>query len=160
MVPKFGITDWWHRYEWQGRGSTHAHGLYYCSNMPDPDYHLGSESSELFRRQLAKHWGYYVSAEHPDPHKNTLEQFYGSPLSLHLADMKFDFCELALILTKCYLHACHMSYCQRKNKTTGATVCRFEVPWARSDMPYFAKSIGKSYYRFHAQRNHPMLNAY
>lgn len=27
MIPKFGIQDYWYRYEFQGRGSTHVHGF-------------------------------------------------------------------------------------------------------------------------------------
>lgn len=29
LKPIFGITDEWYRYEWQWRGSTHLHGLFW-----------------------------------------------------------------------------------------------------------------------------------
>jgi len=25
LMPKFGVIDYWNRYEWQGRGSPHSH---------------------------------------------------------------------------------------------------------------------------------------
>jgi ATP-dependent DNA helicase PIF1 len=28
LRPKFNITNFWNRYKWQARGSTHNHGLY------------------------------------------------------------------------------------------------------------------------------------
>jgi hypothetical protein len=29
LIPKFGIVDYWGRFEWQARGSSHHHGLYW-----------------------------------------------------------------------------------------------------------------------------------
>ncbi|KAF1949334.1 hypothetical protein CC80DRAFT_510569 [Byssothecium circinans] len=104
-MPKFNLVDFWHRYEWQGHGSTHNYGLYYCGDAPHPDQYLAQNATELKKRRLAKYWGYYISAVHPDPHKATLEHSYGSPLSLAFDQMVFDFHELATILTKCYMHS-------------------------------------------------------
>jgi hypothetical protein len=36
LFPKFNIVDHWHRYEWQARGSSHSHGLYWIDGIPDP----------------------------------------------------------------------------------------------------------------------------
>jgi hypothetical protein len=37
LYKKFDIVDEWNRYEWQGRGSTHNHGLYWIRNAPSPE---------------------------------------------------------------------------------------------------------------------------
>ncbi|KAJ3506470.1 hypothetical protein NM208_g16071 [Fusarium decemcellulare] len=37
LSKKFSITDYWDRYEWQGRGSPHNHGLYWVDNCPGAD---------------------------------------------------------------------------------------------------------------------------
>ncbi|KAM4063187.1 ATP-dependent DNA helicase PIF1 [Hirsutella rhossiliensis] len=34
---KFNVTDYWDRYEWQGRGSPHNHGLYWMEDCPGTD---------------------------------------------------------------------------------------------------------------------------
>ncbi|KAF4952454.1 hypothetical protein FSARC_12626 [Fusarium sarcochroum] len=34
IKPKFNITDSWFRYEWQARGSTHSHGLFWVKEAP------------------------------------------------------------------------------------------------------------------------------
>ncbi|KAM4062075.1 PIF1-like helicase [Hirsutella rhossiliensis] len=37
LKQKFNLTDSWGRYEWQGRGSSHHHGLYWLSGHLDLD---------------------------------------------------------------------------------------------------------------------------
>ncbi|KAM5354934.1 hypothetical protein ACJ41O_001580 [Fusarium nematophilum] len=37
LKKKFNLTDFWGRYEWQGRGSSHHYGLYWLSGHPDLD---------------------------------------------------------------------------------------------------------------------------
>ncbi|KAJ3455383.1 hypothetical protein MRS44_013983 [Fusarium solani] len=37
LKQKFNLTDFWGRYEWQGRGSSHHHGLYWLNGHPDLD---------------------------------------------------------------------------------------------------------------------------
>jgi hypothetical protein len=34
LADKFNIKDYWHRFEWQSRGSTHDHGLWWCEGAP------------------------------------------------------------------------------------------------------------------------------
>lgn len=34
VKPKFGVTDFWFRYEWQARGSTHAYGPFWIKDSP------------------------------------------------------------------------------------------------------------------------------
>jgi ATP-dependent DNA helicase PIF1 len=46
LERKFCLTDYWSRYEWQARGSTHSHGLYWVSGAPDNNQ-LNKLSPEL-----------------------------------------------------------------------------------------------------------------
>ncbi|KJZ70268.1 hypothetical protein HIM_10349 [Hirsutella minnesotensis 3608] len=37
LKQKFNVTDFWNRYEWQGRGSSHCHGLFWMDGAPSVD---------------------------------------------------------------------------------------------------------------------------
>ncbi|KAM4066763.1 ATP-dependent DNA helicase PIF1 [Hirsutella rhossiliensis] len=64
LKQKFNLTDSWGRYEWQGRGSSHHHGLYWLSGHPDLD-----PDNDPSREQFARIWGYHVSAVNPEPQR-------------------------------------------------------------------------------------------
>lgn len=64
QFKRFKVVDEWHRYEWQGRGSTHNHGVYWVDGAPDPDE---LELSEPARRFYAAYWGIHVGAVNPQP---------------------------------------------------------------------------------------------
>jgi ATP-dependent DNA helicase PIF1 len=159
LFPKYNVVDWWDRYEWQARGSTHSHRLYYCKDTPNPDVELASGSSVFTIQRFADYWGRHISAMHPrsDPQALVDE---GLTLSLPFSEMGFSFGELSSILTRCYEHICTDQYCLRKDKTTKTMRCRFEAPWPVRDTPTFEKPVGKSYQRFLAVRNNVRLNAY
>jgi ATP-dependent DNA helicase PIF1 len=159
IIPKFNVIDSWDRYEWQGRGSTHNHGLYYCSGAPDPDVELIANRTDITVNRLAQYWGHYITADHPEVNPQQLPE-EGSGLSLAYTDMKFDFAELSAILSRCYMHKCMAVYCLQKDKTTGKEVCRFQAPWDTRTHPTFEKPPLKSYERFLACRNHMRVNAY
>ncbi|PHH85524.1 hypothetical protein CDD83_296 [Cordyceps sp. RAO-2017] len=61
LKRKFNLTDFWARYECQGRGSSHHHGPYWLSGHPDLD--PGDDRS---RERFARIWGYHVSAVNSD----------------------------------------------------------------------------------------------
>jgi ATP-dependent DNA helicase PIF1 len=62
IKPKFNVIEWWNRYEWQGRGSTHNHGVIWAAGAPVVD--LEDAGS---RQKWADDWGNVVSAKHPQP---------------------------------------------------------------------------------------------
>ncbi|KAM4062388.1 PIF1-like helicase [Hirsutella rhossiliensis] len=64
LKQKFNLTDFWGRYEWQGRGSSHHHGLYWLSGHPDLD-----PDNDQSREQFTRIWGYHVSAVNPEPQR-------------------------------------------------------------------------------------------
>lgn len=57
ITPKFNVTDYWDRYEWQARGSPHNHGLYWSHGAPIADM-----DSEEGRRTFALFWSRHISA--------------------------------------------------------------------------------------------------
>jgi len=61
LAPKFGITDDWHRLEFQGRGSGHDHGLAWVQGGIVPDL-----TSEQSRREFSELHGLHVSAMNPE----------------------------------------------------------------------------------------------
>jgi hypothetical protein len=38
LKKKFDLADFWCRYEWQGRGSSHSHGFYWFKEAPLPTW--------------------------------------------------------------------------------------------------------------------------
>jgi ATP-dependent DNA helicase PIF1 len=159
LFPKYNIVDHWDRFEWQARGSTHSHGLYYCAETPNPDVELAPNSSVFTVKRFAKYWDRHISAIHPQSDPLALMD-EGSTLSLPFSEMGYNNGELGSILTRCYEHVCTEQYCLRKDKVTKSMRCRFEAPWDLRDTPTFEKPVGKSYQRFLAVRNHARLNAY
>lgn len=62
LWKKFNVTDYWDRYEWQGRGSPHNHGLYWMKESPAAD--TGDEAA---RDIFARTWGFHITAVNPEP---------------------------------------------------------------------------------------------
>jgi hypothetical protein len=62
LTKKFNIVDDWNRYEWQGRGSTHNHGVYWISGAPESEImHIQNDLRDAF----AEFWGILISAVNP-----------------------------------------------------------------------------------------------
>ncbi|KAF5711868.1 ATP-dependent DNA helicase PIF1 [Fusarium mundagurra] len=65
IKPKFNVTESWFRYEWQARGSTHSHGLFWIKDAPtlnqDPGVQLESINEEFLR-----FWGAHITAINPN----------------------------------------------------------------------------------------------
>jgi ATP-dependent DNA helicase PIF1 len=65
FVPKFNVKDYCHRFEWQARGSTHDHGLWWSESTPDVNNIAISQEA---RDNFAKFWGIHITAFNPEPH--------------------------------------------------------------------------------------------
>ena len=76
ITPKFGVTDYWNRYEFQSRGSSHNHGFIWCRGGPELDL-----SDEASRKEFADYWGVYVSAVLPAQIERQLEERTAMALS-------------------------------------------------------------------------------
>ncbi|KAF7137061.1 hypothetical protein CNMCM5793_006912 [Aspergillus hiratsukae] len=154
LYPKFTIVDEWNRYEWQGRGSTHNHGIYWVEGAPESEE---LDLSEPLRRHFAAYWGVHVSAVNPQP--GSAPQGDRPAIQLAFKDQRNTFQHLSNIVNRVQAHICN-HYCMRKNKETGVIRCRFHFPQEIRDEPVLAKPEGSGYYRLLPIRNDPNLNAY
>ena len=160
LVKKFNVVDFWDRFEWQARGSTHSHGLYYIKDAPDPDRFLANLDNIDVISRFTDYWGIHISAMHPQPIPTQILD-ERSILSLSFDDMKWTFGELSEIMTRCHIHRCMPVYCLMWHKKDKKMVCRFNAPWpAPVDSPSLTQVPGKSYYQFEPVRNHARLGPY
>jgi ATP-dependent DNA helicase PIF1 len=61
LLKKFPSDDYWYRYEWQGRGSSHTHGFLWVNIAPIADM-----SSAESRVAFVNFWKNYITAFNPD----------------------------------------------------------------------------------------------
>ncbi|EXU94568.1 helitron helicase-like domain protein, partial [Metarhizium robertsii] len=173
LSKKFKITDYWDRYEWQGRGSPHNHGLYWMENCPGVDM-----EDEAARDVFARTWGFHITAINPEPSR-TVPQGEGNPLSVDPLSVEMTFLRLSQIVNRCQRHKCNTTYCLRARKGTGDLArdmegaaadieaanaanpekeCRFNFPRALRELAAVIRKEGKSYYVFEAARNDNLMN--
>jgi hypothetical protein len=173
LSKKFNITDYWDRYEWQGRGSPHNHGLYWMENCPEVDM-----EDEAARDVFARTWGFHITAINPEPTR-TVPQGEGNPLSVDPMSTEMSFLRLSQIVNRCQRHRCNTTYCLRVRKRTGDLArdmegaaadieaanaadpereCRFNFPRALRELAAVIRKEGKSYYVFEAARNDSLMN--
>ena len=63
LDKKWEVSDYWSRFEWQGRGSGHTHSLIWIRNAPDVEVD-GMTDSE--RDEFAAQWVFLITAVNPD----------------------------------------------------------------------------------------------
>ncbi|KAM4067919.1 ATP-dependent DNA helicase PIF1 [Hirsutella rhossiliensis] len=101
LKQKFNLTDFWGRYEWQGRGSSHHHGLYWISGHPDLD-----PDNDQSREQFARIWGYHVSAVNPEPQRIQAPG-EGNPLIGNLLEQPLTVQFLSMVVNRVQRHRCN-----------------------------------------------------
>ncbi|KAH7465030.1 hypothetical protein FOMA001_g17026 [Fusarium oxysporum f. sp. matthiolae] len=132
LKQKFNVTDFWNRYEWQGRGSSHCHGLFWMDGAPSVDL-----ENEHTRKEFVRIWGSHVTALNPEPAR-VQQQGEGNPLAVNPLRHPLTFQWLSQILNRCQRHHCSETYCLRKKKDLGEISCRFFLPKSlgRQILPY------------------------
>lgn len=131
LTPKFGIVAWWFRFEWQGRGSTHCHGLYWLGGAgaggpPTPPNEGFVE--QLQKDEFLNFWGLHVQAWNPEPGRQLPPQ-EDNPLKAVMGE-DVTFSLLSRIANRVQKHNCTEAYCLRKFKgmdgrMSDKKVCRF-----------------------------------
>jgi hypothetical protein len=132
IKPKFNVIEWWNRFEWQGRGSTHNHGIIWCAGGPTVDL----EDSDS-RRQWELDWGNVVSAMHPEPTRQ-FQHEDDDVLAAEAADQANTLDHLVRIVTRTQTHHHKQEYCLRKKKGAPADAgkeCRFSYPRKLREQP-------------------------
>jgi ATP-dependent DNA helicase PIF1 len=155
VKPQLKVIDYWWRFEWQNRGSSHIHGFLWLEDAPPvEDLKLDDDQSV---HQFVTFWDKLVSTWNPKP--NHL------PARVHPASLPFTALsdtqqELVELINRVQRHAKCSSYCLRRDKTTRQEVCRFRFPQDLRELTQLIQKEGESWPEFLTKRNDPFLNSY
>ncbi|KID81497.1 ATP-dependent DNA helicase PIF1 [Metarhizium guizhouense ARSEF 977] len=153
VKQKFNLIDFWGRYEWQGRGSSHHHGLYWLSGHPDLD-----PDNDESRTRFARVWGYHVSAVNPEPQRIQAPG-EGNPLTLNLLQQPLTVQLLSMVVNRVQRHHCN-NYCMQLNKRTKQVECRFGFPHGQRLLASLNKLPHSKHWCFRGERNDSQINHY
>jgi ATP-dependent DNA helicase PIF1 len=157
LVPKFNVKDYWHRFEWQARGSTHNHGLWWSEGTPDVNNIAISQEA---RDNFAKFWGIHITAFNPEPDSGACPAAEDSMIQTPGLELMNNGITLSSGLNRVQGHLCSKSYCLRMNKTTRVEECRFGLPAEKINEAVVTKHQNHSYMHFYPARNNEYLNKY
>ena len=181
LTGKFGITDYWVRFEWQGRGSPHTHGLYWFKDAPVPI--IDDEES---CRDFVAQWDRHVVAWNPEPERTGATAMAYDPMALRpIGPDDFTVRRLSDLVNRVQRHVCSPAYCQRKKKAPALpaaptpdgpavppvpaarpppqekiTVCRFGFPHDVCACAKLQRDNDRAYHAFVPRRNDPMMQRY
>jgi ATP-dependent DNA helicase PIF1 len=157
LRAKFNIQDYFNRFEWQARGSSHNHGLYWCDGAPEPrDLAISEEARQVF----AKFWGIHVTAFNPEPDSGALPATEDSTIQAPGVELGNTGCTLSSTVNRVQGHTCTKTYCLRINKTTRQEECRFLLPDEHRDEAKVAQHPYRTYMQYYPMRNDGYLNKY
>jgi hypothetical protein len=156
VKQKLRIKDYWWRFEWQNRGSSHIHGFLWLEDAPKvEDLRLNEEDSV---REFIDFWDPLVSTWNPGKNEPPAPQHPSAQDPTTLTDTQL---ELAQLLNRVQRHTkCIEGYCLRKAKQTGDKVCRFKFPQTLRDITEVVDAQGKSNPEFLTRRNDELLNSH
>ncbi|KAL3955881.1 hypothetical protein ACCO45_009900 [Purpureocillium lilacinum] len=154
LKHKLNVTDFWNRYEWQGRGSSHYHVLFWMDGAPSVDL-----DREHVRKEFARIWSFHVTAFNPEPAR-VQQQGEGNPLAVNPLQHPLTFQWLSQVLNRCQRHHCSEAYCLRKKKGSEEISCRIFFPRDTRDVAGVVRRQGQSYFSFEAARNDSLMNHY
>jgi ATP-dependent DNA helicase PIF1 len=153
---KFKVKDYWWRYEWQHRGSSHVHGFLWLEDAPSIDTLDTNDPVSL--QSFITFWDKHVSTWHPAKDCPPAAIHPSAQEFATLADTKKD---LAEMLNRVQRHTkCAPGYCERKKKGTEEIFCRFGFPKSCRDATVLEREEGKAFAELHTKRNDEILNAY
>lgn len=153
VKQKFNLIDFWGRYEWQGRGSSHHHGLYWLNCHPDLD-----PDNDQSREQFARIWGYHVSAVNPEPQR-VQAPGEGNPLTMNLLQQPLTVQLLSMVVNRVQRHRCN-NYCMQLNRRTKQVECRFGFPHGQRLLASLDKLPHSKHWCFRGERNDSQINHY
>lgn len=152
----FHVEDFWYRFEWQSRGSTHVHGFLWIRDAPEPSM----DTTEL-REEIVQWWSSRIFATNPSPPR--------ANQGMHPSSVKFSqqlntqeyFAECLNCFQRHSL--CSKEYCLRPKKGSrepDSESCRFFFPRPLRDTATIATENGGKIKKFQAVRNDALLNPY
>jgi ATP-dependent DNA helicase PIF1 len=166
LKEKFNMTDFWYRYEWQGRGSSHLHGLFWFKNSP-----TSKMLDPVTRLDFARIWGYHISAVNPRLDLIGQGGDEGNPLNVDSSNTPVTWEWLTRILNRCQRHHCSTTYCLRMKKKAVEAArekgepeprpeCRSLFPRPLRENAEIIKRPGKTWWAFEAARNDSRMNQF
>jgi ATP-dependent DNA helicase PIF1 len=118
------ITDFWYRFEWQHRGSSHIHGFLWVNGAPDLETLKIDDEASI--RAFIDFWDPLVSTYNPHT-PGTPDEIPPAPVhpsSRDMTTLEFTLIELAQLLNRVQRHTKHApGYCLRKKKVGGQEYC-------------------------------------
>ena len=149
LKPYLGYTDYWHRFEWQARGSGHLHCLFWIPAAPG----LDQDTDAAARATFAGYWGNYITAWNPDA---TRLPDARHPSSIPFADLTNTADQFTALVNRLQRHTkCTRAYCLRAGEEGS---CRFFFPRPEFEEPVVTKAINRKSWLFSPARNDPLLN--
>ncbi len=152
---KFKITDYWYRYEWQHRGSSHVHAFFWLQEAPNVE-DLDPEDPESVQA-LIQFWDPLVSTINPaiNEPKTSIH-----PSTQHPSTLTYTQRALAQLLNRVQWHTKCTSYCLHHAKGSppdASLICQFKYPKELSDITTLIRDE-KSILQLITKRNDPLLN--
>jgi ATP-dependent DNA helicase PIF1 len=152
LIPKWKLEDWWYRFEWQHRGSTHVHGIGKVQGAPIIDWEKMKENEEIMSNVVQ-----YIDSlvttinpglDAPVPNRHPCQKRHN--------EMNDDLLDYVELVNKLQRHTrCSPSYCLRVNKK-GQQLCRFNYPKENAENTYLRDNNGQP--ELITARNDPYIN--
>lgn len=165
LLKRFSVIDFWHRVEFQHRGSPHIHGFLWLSDAPSIQ-NLERLTKEQLRSIIhyfdkiisacSYTFGQQTETKGVNPcrfHFSQVEDMYrdtGSRLAKHLIDY-------SKLINKVQIHTTCTKNCLRKNRSTKKLVCRYKFPKELAKKSKFIINE-KGKLELQLKRNHPRIN--
>lgn len=160
ITPKFGLTDYWNRYEFQTRSSSHSHGFLWLKDFVE--WQISDINDEEQRQKFADYWGTHISGLLPINVRRERDFEERTMMSISPAEETNTLLQLATLVNAVQRHKCN-SYCLRTKKGTLADsdkFCRFWFLWRQQDQPSVDKNKNPAHWMFSAENNDSFLNSY
>jgi ATP-dependent DNA helicase PIF1 len=164
LEPKFNITDYWHHFEWQARGSTHSHGLFWIDGAPsatDLVDAAGNVDNDL-KQELEEFWAKHATGFNPEPN-SAARPHEESPMMQEIGtELRNNALTLSQLVNRVQRHVCTESYCLRLNKKTNVRECRFYFPDdpVPRDNAEIKPHSERSWLQYYPPRNDAWVNKY
>jgi ATP-dependent DNA helicase PIF1 len=164
LGPKFNIIDFWYRFEWQARGSTHSHGLFWMDGAPnatDLTDQLDNIDIEL-KGELEQFWGQHITGFNPQPNTGARPHEESPMMQMVGTELENNAATLSQLINRVQRHICTDTYCLRINKHTKVRECRFYFPDdpVPRDYPEIKKHPERSWLQYYPPRNDAWVNKY
>jgi hypothetical protein len=121
LVPKWNLEDWWFRFEWQHRGSSHVHGIAKRKDAPIIDWDE-MKNDEKVMTDVVQYLDSLVTTVNPGLGASVPERH---PCQKRTDELCYNLQDYVELINKLQHHTkCSSSYCLRTDRA-GNQSCRF-----------------------------------